>query len=492
MCFKRSVRPSHVLRFVGLAGLSACAMGTSDEEMETGFVLVAPTLESIQPDQVVLGDDIKIFGENFIPKEHGVMGLHLEGLYLDSDGREHSFSREVPLEVLNDAVAELRFEELFFHPTGDRIGTWRGTATLVNRTTDDELWSDEHEETIRVGPSIRLDRLRSADAGTCDSVTSGTNSGHNIELGFQVIGLGEATPGSPWDVRISFVAPDVEVRYVAPNSFSTWPIDLTSAVVTPGEPGYQRMETTMESGDTVVLDPSTTARTLKINPPVTIGQEVHEEVVLGMLRAGDVEFGGMKAASFLIEVTTPSGTLRRQADFEIWSEFEIGFWNGTERLAERYDPQATSGCTPGQKIGRDLRYSEREAEKRGRKVEVLWATEVEQKLGAKHGIQTIWASATAEGKLSWTSKFGISVEEAVTSVNQSGQALSVFVLPGHYGMSYRQLERLERTVGVVYHNECGASGWVADAVLTNWNFGFDVAQDLGCPPTTTLPPAEVF
>jgi hypothetical protein len=59
-------------------------------------------------------------------------------------------------------------------------------------------------------------------------------------------------------------------------------------------------------------------------------------------------------------------------------------------------------------------------------------------------------------------------------------------------MSYRQLERLERRVDVIYHNACGQSGAVGEAELTNWNFAFDVAQGKTCPPPSNLPPAEVF
>jgi len=59
-------------------------------------------------------------------------------------------------------------------------------------------------------------------------------------------------------------------------------------------------------------------------------------------------------------------------------------------------------------------------------------------------------------------------------------------------MSYRQVWEFERTVELTYHSVCGASGVIGEAVLTDWEWGFDVAQGPECPPPTNLPPAESF
>ena len=42
------------------------------------------------------------------------------------------------------------------------------------------------------------------------------------------------------------------------------------------------------------------------------------------------------------------------------------------------------------------------------------------------------------------------------------------------------------------HNACGESADIGEAVLTDWNFGFDIATGTECPPATNLPPAELF
>jgi hypothetical protein len=338
---------------------------------------------------------------------------------------------------------------------------------------------------------MMLTRLRTADNASCSAVTASTTVDQNIELGFKAIGFGEASPERPWTVKMNFVTPELQVRYVVPDAFDFWPINgpLNDTVSTLAAPGTQRVEFDVDSGDTVILDPTKTARTVRVAPAVTIGQDVYNEVVLGSMIAGNPEQGSNSTVNFVLEVTTEDGrSLRRVASIDVWSEVEIGLWDGSERLAERYEAHAVSGCVPGGQIGRNLTYSEGESVTRERTVDVKWNAEVASKLGFSTGI----SSTNISGEQGWTQSFGIDISEAISSSSYSDQNISVQLLPGHFGMSYRQLERLERTVDVIYHNACGASGVVGEAELTNWNFAFDIAQGKECPPPTNLPEAQVY
>jgi len=471
---------------------------SADSVTEPDFVLLEPTLDSVAPNALTLGDTVTVVGKDFVDPEHGSMALLLDGVYTDSDGVAHDYIGEIPLRVKNSSVAEFSFESIFFVPGGDKIGTWSGIAAIVNRapSSDDvkagnEIWSANLDLSLRVEPSVLLTRMRSADAGNCANVTSATNSDNNIELGFQAIGLGEASPEHPWTIRMSFVSPDVAVRYVVPDAFAFWPIDgpIDDSVSTLAKEGTHRIEFDIDSGDNVILDPTRTARVVRVSPAVTIGQGQYSEVLLGSMIAGAAEQGAKSTANFVIEVTTDDGrTLRRIAAIDIWSEIEIGVWKGSERIVERFEAHAVSGCIPGGKVGRQLTYSEGETVTRTRALDVKWNAQVSSSLGFTAGISPL--SLTSEQ--SWSQSFGVDITESISSAKSSEQNISTLLLPGHFGMSYRQLERLERSVNVVYHNACGESGVVGEANLTNWNFGFDVAQAKTCPPPTNLLPAEVF
>ena len=296
-----------------------CAAGEDPgSHADDGYELLAPTLGSITPDQISLGDDIKVFGEDFIPKEEGSLALFLDGEYVDSDGDRHPFSGEVLLKVENSSVASFPFEEIFFHPKRDELGTWRGSAMLVNRrperddsASDDELWSDELDVSLRVLPSIMIERLRSADDTSCAMVTEGTNSSHNLELGFKAIGLGQASQRDPWEVRVSFLSPEVTAYFVTPDLFDdgvpVWPLrdlEFDQSLASLASEGNHRISFAMDSGSSVVLNPQASPRQVEINPPVTIGQNVFNEVYLGKLATGEVPFGGQSKVNFLVEMST--------------------------------------------------------------------------------------------------------------------------------------------------------------------------------------------
>jgi len=478
-------------------GLTACGPAAT-EEVDPGFVLLQPTLDSVAPNAITLGDTVTVLGKDFIAPEEGTLALLLDGEYTDSDGVSQKFIGEIALDVKNSSVAEFKFEEIFFHPTRDKIGTWRGVAALVNRSpnpddisAEDESWSKDKDVSLRVEPSIMLSRLRSADDSSCSSVTFATNSNNNIELGFKAIGFGEASPEQPWKVRMSFVSPEVSVRYVVPDAFDFWPINgpLDDNVSTLVGAGTHRVEFDVDSGDNIIIDPTRTARKVRVSPPVTIGQNQYDEVVLGTLLAGEAGEGGKTTANFVVEITTDDGrSLRRLVTMDIWSEIEIGVWNGSEQIAERYEAHAVSGCIPGGQIGRQLTYAEGETETRDRSIDVKWNAQVSSSLGFSVGVSAFGLKS----EQSWSQSFGVDVTEGISSSTSTQQNISVQLLPGYFGMSYRQLERLERKVDVIYHNACGQSGTVGEAELTNWNFAFDVAQGGTCPPPTNLPPAEIF
>lgn len=469
------------------------AMQTGDDD--DGVMLVRPTLDSVAPTELALGDDVKVIGSDFPDPADASLSLHLAGTYTDEDGQTHDFDGEVPLTVQNPSVASFRFESIFFLPSGDKVGTWHGEGSLVVRAGDDEAGGVESATVpldLRVAPSILIERLRAVRAG-CADVTMATNASTPIEMGVKAIGLGEASPGAPWQWQIGFLSPNVTVRYVADDAFDFWPPTddlLGDSVAAMAPDGENTMAFATDQGSSLYLEPDAHETVAQISPPVTIGQQEHYQVAIQRIMTGAVDLEGNSYANFVVQVFTADGrSLRRTVQMQVWKPFEIGLWSGDERLVRRFEPHATSACIPGGTLGGELGYTEGESVTKSRSINIRWDSGASSSLGFNAGNLNVFQVTGQEG---WSQSFGVDVSESVSSEEHKSLNLSIHLLPYYYGMSYRQLEQLERSVDVTYHNVCGASGVIGQATLTNWNFGFDVAQAPDCPPPTNLPPAATF
>jgi hypothetical protein len=68
------------------------------------------------------------------------------------------------------------------------------------------------------------------------------------------------------------------------------------------------------------------------------------------------------------------------------------------------------------------------------------------------------------------------------------------ILPGEYGLFYRQTSRLALPGAIVAYDLCGAPNVVAETQLQDYIWSVDLAQGAECPPfpETDLPEPECF
>ena len=243
-----------------------------------------------------------------------------------------------------------------------------------------------------------------------------------------------------------------------------------------------------------------------VTPPVQIGQQTYTEVTLHRLAIGKLAGQGPAYATFGLEaVATDGRRAQRVASMAGWNEAEIEPFNGNQRLAERYPAEQVSGCFYGGDIGRDLTYTEGQSESRTRSVSYRWdinnalsaGIQVGTSMHLGNGLNPVISygvdvNASASLNATWSQTFGVDVAESVSTERHTGQNFSAHILPTFYGACYRQTERVEKSVRLVYHNKCGVSADIGEAVLTDWNWGFDIGTGPECPPRTHLLPAEKF
>jgi len=127
---------------------------------------------------------------------------------------------------------------------------------------------------------------------------------------------------------------------------------------------------------------------------------------------------------------------------------------------KRLGPVKVSDCIPGGDIGRDTTYSEDQTETRKRSLDLAWSS-----------------CSTVDVNLSDTFK----VDVAATVTSKSTPSLKGSIVPGAYGVFYRQTVQTLRSASLWDGNV-----FVGLAVLTDWSFSPEFQSGTHCTPPSAL------
>jgi hypothetical protein len=492
----------------------ACASAEQHHNQTPGpggapYDLKTPSIVAVSPGQVQVGDVVRVLGHDFVDSSHGNVRAHFSGTYSDEVGNQDNFDADIPLTYANPGRAEFVFgPSVMFSRAGDKIGTFRGQVVVINRLTAQgtggpEKASMPFDVRIDVMPSLLIPRFHSADA-SCQGVSDATTADNNLTLEARAIGMGEATQDDPITFTVHILSPAITAQYARSDFYGMWPVMPEALGTSPD--GVSSFSIAITGGTTLLVDPRNQSMVVNVDPPSAISQRTYDQVRLYRLFTGELMGNGPSVATLIIDAVRDSATARRQLVLQVYSDGEIQPYDGNNRVAERYAAQLVSGCFSGGDIGRDLQYTEGQSESRQRSVSYRWDINTGVSLGLTLGTTlrlsagaivnfALDGSAQASANASWSQTFGVDVSESVSSEHHTGENISAHILPGFYGACWRQTERVEKKVGIIFHSPCGPSAEVGKAVLTDWNWGFDIAhgpQSDGCPPPTTLPPAQMF
>jgi hypothetical protein len=481
----------------------ACARAVANPDENSDFTFETPQLIALSPGQITVGSTVQLIGRSFIDPDHGTLRVHLSGIFTDDTGAPNHYEDDVPVTFRNRGLADFEFgPSVLFSPSGDRIGTFHGSAAVVSQlaSTGDERSSDPVDVSVQVLPSILIEAMHSVD-GQCGGVSKSTIENQNLAIAVKAIGLGDDDPSDPVTFRFHVRSPGVQAAYVKDVSYAYWPLNLISALDAPAHAsspdGDSYFEITPMGARVAVVDPQSQQRVVAVSPPVTIGQETFTQVKLAQFATGKLGGPGYADADLFVEVSRGNGdqTIRHLA-LRVYQQQETRPYDGNTKLVERFQPEQVSACYPGGDIGRDISYTETQAETRSRSVAFHWDYNVGGSLGLNIGSPTgpafSWVTLSPSFDANWAHTFGVSADESVSSEQSVQRGITAHILPTFFGVCYRQTEQIERTVDLVFHTPCGQSGTVGQGVLTDWNWGFDIASGAACPPPTDLPPAAYF
>ncbi len=481
------------------AGLSACSApkdeGTKKEPPPSSVVtydFVAPSVTSIAPSQVALGDTVTVFGTNFIDPAHGTLSAYLEGSFQDANGNTSRYANPLPttLTYVNAGQATFQFgPNVFFSPDGQTLGTFHGnfqvsstlTVPAAHAQPGDVLRSAAIDEQLVAGPSIYVNQIRSVD-GNCELVTTGTTSASNLAIGLETLGM-NGTDSQPIQYTITMNTPNLNLAFAQNKTFDSWPLTTTPSEMIPAtaNTGYAITVPATVDGqndNSIILDPQHYQTVVTVNPPVNINEQQTNQVVLAQLAAGTLD-PTMNSTMLNIAITATDGngnTLARAVNFPAYQAFALQQWNGIETTTQIFPPEETdAGCQSGSAIGqRTYQYTDGTSQTLERSINLQSMTTITAGINVNAWI--------LQASLSSMETFGVSVNQGVTSSTNSSYTATENIIGSNVGVSYRQPVQTARAAPAVAYDTCGGATQVGNMVLTNWHFNFDINQGPSCPP----------
>lgn len=431
-----------------------------------------PLVQMSSPGDLAVGQTLTIFGQRFVPTQHGKVFLHFKGHYFDSKGSSHVVELQKQAKVLNAGKLTWNlWPNIVFHPNGDQLGRFVGHLRVMNQGNDGSLlYSEPLPVSINIKPSLIPRVARPINSG-CSSVVGDTLENQAMAFAVEAVGLRAGTKDSPLTFYWTFLGKHWKVSYNY-GTGSNGKVPEQQTVVIEHRVTSGTTSTVSDSGPTNFL--------------VKVGSDLLGTARLKELKTGAIPTSGnkMPISANVVAVDSSGKSVRLAIDLNIHRKAEMSYDN-SYKLAERFPPVRVTGCIPGQDIGRDVTYHESYSESRSRSVGFNW------NVGVGGNVAPIPSNPFALG-INFSVGFGVNINEHVSSDKQKSLSISGHILPGEYGTFYRQTTKIHRVAKIHVNTVCGQSYYMGNAILSDWIFTPDLATGATCPPPSKLPKPQKF
>jgi len=491
---------------------AGCATG-SDAPTNEG--ILAPSVVALSTYEAPIGTLVEVYGSNFVSPRVGTNVLFFEGTFDADDGSVHPVSAQFEARMSDPGT--LRWDSFGpfrvpFGPTGNQIGIFYGTvqARVVDAEGNVTEGTDPLPIVLRVKPSIMVHELQPLSA-SCGGPVQRALGGASYRLRVEALGF------EPANFTYTLAAPalpdfdPVTIRHVATGRFDS--VGEHGDFVVPEVPGNAL------AYGAVLSIVATDAGGQLYGSAFAIA--VHRP--LEFFYNGNVIVGEVLAPA-PVSACIPGGEAGRDAMYdESMSETRSRGYslNWNESWLSSHTVSSSSSSTVGLSETNGVGFATTDGES------FRWS------LGSEVGgsgtiglsdIVSIGISAKVTGMIGGETRrdvensrdreTGLTESETTTDTASAtettgGMSGEVFrwdvsstetvargfggrVLPGTYGVFYRQTLRLLRRGLLVAYNQCGAATVVGDLDFTDWTWSPDLALGEGCPPLprSNLPEAE--
>jgi hypothetical protein len=500
---------------IAIIAVAGCAGGAADEAED----LDAPTVLAVTTTEVSVGDNVEIVGGNFVSGAARHTEIQLVGDYHTDGGATHPVDmRFRPHWEDGNRLTWAYFGpfDVPFSPTGDELGTFVGELVAINvePETGVELYSEPLDMELTVGPSIIITDLQPVGA-QCSNRPNVILGGFEYAISVEAIGFdpinfsfviaGEPTSQAPRIYRQAAVGRAAEFGIDGQFAFERVPAELPFYLATIGVSSLDsKNKQHILSLDFGVHNP---VEYVNLNQ-VKIAEIEAATPVSGCIAGG--ETNGRTVTYTESETETRSRTVGvnwNQEWFEEHSQSNGGSTSETNSISTTVSESTTEGATWGWEDGRDISGGGNAGGSLFGVVEVGVSGEYKD-IHREHASWNrsntrgytvgrnysrtdteTWAFGRTQGYSLSTggSDFWTVSSESSTIVSFEG-----FILPGEFGVFYRQTTRMAIPGAIVAYNLCGEPEVVAETNFYDYNWSVDLAQGAECPPLpkSSLPEAQ--
>jgi hypothetical protein len=433
-----------------------------------------PVVVQASPDSLSVGEQLVLLGQDFIEADRGQLVISFKGTYFDDQGASQSVElQQKATLVAPGKVSWKLWPNIVFHPNGDRLGYFLGDLQIINSGKDgSQMTSDPFRTKITVGASL-IPRLVQPAGTTCQPLVEKTLEDKGFLMMVEAVGLRPATEESPITFSWSFMAQHWQVS----TSYGT----MDPSAVFPKE-GAVVLEDTITSGTQSSIQDGGSRMFI-----VKVASDIWGSTSLKELKTGKVPSGaGDFETSVNVAATDATGkTLSLSIPLNV-SRIAMLHYDGASSIAERYEPVMVTDCiSGGNDVGRQVTYSDDKSETYSRSIGFNY------NMGGGVSLSPFPSNPFALG-INFNVGFGVDVSGSVSSTKSQGLNISGQILPGLYGVFYRQTTKLYRIGNLVGRNECGQDIDLGEAIVTDYLFTPELATGSTCVPPSKLPKAEKF
>lgn len=492
----------------------ACADATGSEDTD-----LKPQVIGLSKSSVKVGQSIEILGANFAHGSTGHAVVLFEGEYHAKSGATNPVSYEIRphWEDGNRLVwSHVGPYQVPFIPSGDQIGTFIGTATVINVAADGaETFSEPANVELEILPSVILRGFSPIESDCAEpSKIILDNFAYNVDV--EAIGFEPRNFTYVVDSPFQTIPKVMRQEAVAASATFGEGGEIAFPIVPADRPFY--------TGTLVVaaLDQNDKEHAIALSIGV---HRPFEYVMYDKVQVAEIEAaqpvsgciaGGNEEGRFVTYTESQTESRSRTTGVtwdEQWLESHTGTISQSRTETNSVGLTMSESEEQGQEVnwenGRDISgggsvggsfFGFVEASVEGK------YTDISRNGGSTYSSRTSGYTVSQDFSSSDTESWAFSNTEGYTlskggsdfwTVESSQSTIVSFegrILPGQFGVFYRQTTRMALPGAILAYNRCGIAEVVGEANFYDYTWSVDLGTSSSCPPLpkSNLPPAECF
>jgi hypothetical protein len=506
------MRTLHRLVLFAIAPLAGCT-GYIDEAAGSPPVLLAMSTQ-----HVAIGDPIDFIGGNFLnytQNEHSE--IRFKGTFTGTSGKTYAVDYRVRTLWADGNHVTWPFVGPYANPfTGkgdDQLGTFDGQVTGINVVGTDSNREEAEgggiHTTLEIGPSLIIRDFEPLEA-MCDEPAKHALGGYAYKMSVEAVGF---TPRNFSYVLTDESSPEPRVfRQLAKGQTDSFGTDgeMVFAPVPDSAPFYL--------ADIGVMALGTDGQEHKIQLTIGVHRPI-EYIDSGIPQIAEIEqakpdsgcLAGGEANGTTVSYTQTTTDTRTRTIGENWDENWLKSVSNMQGGSTTQTNGVNWNVTHTDMQGWEFGWMVQDAQSVGGDASLFGLAKVSLQNTLTGGIhrnhtwgysdsRSVGGDYSEADTESWatTNTTSHSVSQggsdfwAVSSADAKSLQFTGFILPGQFGVFYRQTTRIAIPASIIAYNLCGTPQVVASADFFDYQWSLELAQGPTCSPLppSHLPPAQ--